>query len=49
LLQYSGVQLTAEGIVMTELVRTIAEDWGSGAKETLHESSQSTWGTRKPN
>jgi hypothetical protein len=46
---YSGVQLTAEGIVKRELVRTIAEDWGSGAKVTLHEGSQSTWGKRKPN
>jgi hypothetical protein len=29
LLRYCGTQLTAEGIVMTELVRTIAEDWPS--------------------
>lgn len=27
LLRYSGVRLTADGIVMTELLRTIAEDW----------------------
>lgn len=49
LLQYSGVQLTAEGIVMTELVRTIAEDWGSGPKEALRQRSRSTWGARKRN
>lgn len=27
LLRYRGVQLSAEGIVMKELVRTIEEDW----------------------
>jgi len=27
LLRYSDVQVTADGILMTELVRTLAEDW----------------------
>src|ERR1700733_6308512 len=33
LLRHSGVQLIADGIVMTELVRTIAEDWPPDPKQ----------------
>ena len=33
LLRHSGVQLIADGIVMTELVRTIADDWPSEPKQ----------------
>jgi hypothetical protein len=34
LLRHCGTELTAEGIVMTELVRTIAEDWPSISKQS---------------
>ncbi|HST10065.1 MAG TPA: hypothetical protein VLL05_06795, partial [Terriglobales bacterium] len=42
LLRYSGVQLTAEGIVMTELVRTIEEDWPPDPKETSQGKSRAS-------
>lgn len=34
LLCYSGVHLAADGIVMTELVRTLAEEWPVNRKQT---------------
>jgi ABC-type transporter Mla MlaB component len=36
MLQSRGVLLAADGIVMTELVRTIQEDWPPTPKQTSH-------------
>lgn len=42
LLRYKGVHLNAEGIVMTELIRTIQEDWPPAPKQTSHKLSRKT-------
>jgi ABC-type transporter Mla MlaB component len=42
LLRYRGVLLAADGIVMTELVRTIEEDWPSDPKQTPHVRNRKT-------
>jgi ABC-type transporter Mla MlaB component len=45
LLRYRGVLLAADGIVMTELVRTIEEDWPSDPKQTPPREKKNADGT----